>query len=503
MTKDTSKTSLILLIMRVVQMALNIITVSLTAKFFGITMERDMWIYTNTLILTTIGMFWGPINEIFRAKFIFIKEDKGEDTALQCTSSLLGFVMLSVIVIGTAMMILSPNITDVLIADTGAKSIFLKIFILLTPTLLIRESTLILTGLLNAYDVFYIPEYANIFSGVINIVMLLLLAPIIGIYSLLVSCYISLLILLIAVIYFVKRKKIHIIKGGLNLKPAYILPFVLFALPLYFPYFVGQLNEVVQNALANYLGQGTISVLNYSKQFPIIVQGIMSSVIATVMMPVLAKAFKQNNQKEYINILNENILLYMTIYGLFACIAIGAASPMCRILFQYGKMSLEDVERVIFLTRLFTVAFFGVVLYMVFSITLLTTGRNRMYASIGTSTQIIVLLVNLSLVKSLGVIAFPLSYGLAHLLTAFLMFYTLRVDNKNIVVLKVARYLACITGATLTFYMVNEYIESTTPLYIQIILNASLALFVVPLMLFSMGVNLASFLKKCTQYVNR
>ena len=245
MAKDTSKTSLVLLLMRVVQMALNIVTISLTAKFFGITMERDMWVYTNTLILTTIGMFWGPINEVFRAKFIFIKEDTDEKTALQCTSSLFGFVILTAIVIGLLMLIFSPNLSDFLISDANAKDVFWKILVLLIPTLLIRETTLLLTGLLNAYNIFYIPEYANIVSGFINIGLLVLLAPFIGIYALLVSCYLSLVILLVAVIYFVKRENINIIKGCYKLRSIYILPFLTFSLPLYFPYFIGQFNEIV------------------------------------------------------------------------------------------------------------------------------------------------------------------------------------------------------------------------------------------------------------------
>lgn len=493
MAKDTSKTSLVLLLMRVVQMALNIVTISLTAKFFGITMERDMWVYTNTLILTTIGMFWGPINEVFRAKFIFIKEDTDEKTALQCTSSLFGFVILTAIVIGLLMLIFSPNLSDLLISDANAKDVFWKILVLLIPTLLIRETTLLLTGLLNAYNIFYIPEYANIVSGFINIGLLVLLAPFIGIYALLVSCYLSLVILLVAVIYFVKRENINIIKGCYKLRSTYILPFLTFSLPLYFPYFIGQFNEIVQNGLAEFLGSGTISVLNYSKQFPIIVQGIMSSVIATVMMPILAKAFKQNNQKEYVQLLNENILLYMAIYGLFACVAIGAASPMCRVLFQYGKMTFEDVDRVISLTRMFTAAFGGVVLYLIFSISLLTTGRNQVYAFIGAFTQIIVLLTNVLLIKKVGVIVFPLSYGIAHLFTALIMFYTLRIEGKSLVAVGICRCLLCIAIATSAFYFANE-LSCSLSLFLQIITNIVLALIFIPLMLMSMGIDVRKFI---------
>ena len=481
------------MLIRIGQMILNVVTVSLTAKYFGISMERDMWLYTNTLILTITGMLWGPVNEVFRAKFIFLKEEEGEGKALLCTRSLFSFVIIMALLIGLLLAVFSHHISDMLVNDNASREVFWKLFLLLIPTLLIRELTMLCTSLLNAYNVFYIPEYANLFSGLVNIFLLILLAPLIGIYSLLVSCYFSLSVLLVAVVYFIKNRKIKLIDKGNFFDIKYMMPFVLFALPLYLPYFVGQLNEIVQNALASSLGSGTISILGYSKQFLVIVQGVMSSVIATVMMPVLAKAFKSDNAKEYIRILNENVLLYMTIYGAFACAAIGAASPLCRLLFQYGRMTLEDVEYVIVMTRLFTTAFFGVVLYMLFSICLLTTGRNKIYALIGTFTQGIVLLLNLGLIDYLGIYVFPLSYGLAHIMAGLYMFYVLRMDEKYLVGLRIIRCVLSISVSVGIFYLLN-YLMASTVLAWQVVGNIALAIIIIPGTLLMMGVNVRHYM---------
>lgn len=489
------------MLIRLGQMILNVVTVSLTAKFFGISMERDMWLYTNTLILTITGMSWGPVNEVFRAKFIFIKEEEGEEKALICTRALFNFIIIMALVIGTLFGVFSHHISDLFVEDTASREVFWRLFLLLIPTLLIRELTMLCTSLLNAYNVFYIPEYANLFSGLVNIVLLILLAPLIGIYSLMVSCYFSLTVLLVAVVYFIKKRKIKLLGYGSKLNIKLMMPFLLFALPLYLPYFVGQLNEIVQNALASSLGSGTISTLGYSKQFLVIVQGIMASVIATVMMPVLAKAFKNNNSQDYIRILNENALLYMTIYGAFACAAIGAASPVCRLLFQYGKMSMEDVEHVIVLTRLFTTAFLGVVLYMLFSICLLTTGRNKIYALIGTFTQGVVLLLNLGMVGYLEVYVFPLSYGLAHILAGLFMFYVFKMDGKYLVGLTIIRCLVSIAVCVGVFYLLNSLMDSRS-LLLQIIGNIALAFIIIPGMLLMMGVDVRHYFLMLAKRVN-
>jgi len=486
MAEATSKTSLVLFAMRIAQMVLNVVTVSLTAKFFGISMERDMWVFTNSLVVTITGMFWGPVNEVFRAKFIFVREEEGEQMALRRTKSLFSFVTLSALVIGVLMAVFSHHIADLLVADAAAVSVFWKIFLLLIPTLLVRELTLLCTSLLNAYSVFYIPEYANLISGFVNILLIAVLSPVIGIYSLLVATYFSLAVLLIAVVYFIRTHRIGLTGQGRWLDFGSMMPFLMFALPLYFPYFVGQFNEIVQNTLADSLGSGTISTLGYSKQFSIIVQGIMSSVLATVMMPVLAQAFKQSDEREYVKVLSENVLLYMAIYGVFACATIGAADPVCRLLFQYGKMSAADVERVILLTRLFSAAFLGVVFYMVFSIGLLTTGRNKIYAFIGSLTQLMVLLLNVLLIRFIGVYAFPLSYGVAHLSTGLYMFFSLRIEGKHRVALCILRSMVSIALGVGIFSLWNVFADAYV-LPVQVGTNIVLAMLVVPCMLYLMG----------------
>ena len=49
-------------------------------------MEKDMWVLVTTFLLTVGTAIWGPINETFRAKFVFIKEQEGEAKAIMSTT---------------------------------------------------------------------------------------------------------------------------------------------------------------------------------------------------------------------------------------------------------------------------------------------------------------------------------------------------------------------------------------------------------------------------------
>ena len=79
MAKSLKKTTLYLFILRLVRMVITVVTVTFSAKYFGVSMEKDMWVLTLTLITTITSAVWGPLNEVFRTKFVFIREQEGAE----------------------------------------------------------------------------------------------------------------------------------------------------------------------------------------------------------------------------------------------------------------------------------------------------------------------------------------------------------------------------------------------------------------------------------------
>ena len=94
MTQNVKKVSIYLFGLRLIRTAVSIITVSLSAKYFGIGMERDVWLLVLAFITTINLAVWGPINETFRTKFIFLREKAGEVEAFRRTASLRSCIVL-------------------------------------------------------------------------------------------------------------------------------------------------------------------------------------------------------------------------------------------------------------------------------------------------------------------------------------------------------------------------------------------------------------------------
>jgi len=87
------KTSFLILI-RILKLLIGILSLSISAKYFGVSIQKDIWVLTISLITILDTAIWGPINETFRAKFVQIKIHQGENYALETTKSMLIYTTL-------------------------------------------------------------------------------------------------------------------------------------------------------------------------------------------------------------------------------------------------------------------------------------------------------------------------------------------------------------------------------------------------------------------------
>lgn len=497
MAGSIKKITAYLFALRMLRMLLSVIVLIFSAKFFGVTVERDAWILASTFIVTLGGAVWGAINEVFRAKFIFIKEEEGEDVAVSRTSSLLGFVLIVTLFISLIVFLNSGNIASFMANNLQENGVclFVSILVFLIPTFLINQLISLGISVLNAYEMYYIPEIIGVVTGTINLLVIVLLASQIGIYSLIVSQYIGLTLLLLAVVYYIRKKKIAIWHKCFCINIKHVKCFLIFALPFFFPYFIGQCNLLAEKWIAGLLGIGCVSSLDYARQFTVMLQGVLSSVLATVMVPMLAKSFSQKNMSLYTTILKENILVCFAIMGLFLPVLFGAARPLCAFFFLRGNMSVDAVETIISLVRLYSVSFVGVILYLIFGMALLASNKGKQYASWGVATQLLVLAVNLLLYTKLNISVFPFSLGLVHLLSALIMGSILQIHDKYTVYLTIARYVLVVAVEAVVLLIFNLYCPPFEP-FVQIFLNLLILIVLSPIIGRFMGINIVAYIKK-------
>ena len=367
---------------------------------------------------------WGPVNDIFRAKFIGIKETQGEDIALQKTSSLLFFLFL-----GSAIIVLLLELFPWLLSDFLAphysisqKGSLDNMIRLVAPILLLNQATLICSSILNSYDSFYIPEISSFITQLFGVVVIIFFSNYIGIYALVFSNYITLIILCFFLFFEIRKKKISLFN---NKRPRFseFLDFFLFCLPLFIPYFLGQLNGTLEKKLINGISVGSLSIIDFSKRIPEILSSLLLSVILIVLVPSLSKAYVQNDMKKFSSDFTASYKLGLFGLGMFVIFMMTGAEDLVNLLYQSKSISQGEISTIVFLNKLYSISIMGVFLYIIFGMSLIATGKSRINAFVGTVAQIVIIGLNFTFVSKYTVIIFPVSMFLGHFVSAIIMSY--------------------------------------------------------------------------------
>jgi putative peptidoglycan lipid II flippase len=453
------KKASILFLLKFIKIPLSILLLSLTAKYFGVSVGREVWLLAYTTILAIDTAFWGPVNESFRAKFIFIKVADGENKAIKYTQSLLFYIL----VISTFLMFFIftfPEFVAYTIApkyQSETLNLLIKMLIFATPILLLNQAILIGNSILNAYDIFYVPEISGFVNILINIILLIILTPIYGVYALLISYFISVIVNLVFILYYIKITKIPLFNLDWNFHFSGFKMFFVFALPFFFPYFLGQANTVIEKSLATTIGIGTVSTMDYANRIPTMMYAVVISMISTILLPVLAESFTRKNSNKFIEDFQDIYQLGLLLLGFVIVFIIGAAKPIVYILYQSKNISVADLDKIVHLSKFYSISLIGIFLYTIFGISMIAAGKNKLFALLAIVTQLIVIFLNVMFASKLNVFIFPVSIIIAHLIGAFFMYRNFPFKKNRIIKITI-QYLSLIIFAVILVVLIKFHV---------------------------------------------
>lgn len=484
---------------RFFRMLVTLLTLSLVAKYFGVSIERDAWVIILTFFSALGLAIWGPLNEIFRTNYYILKEQQGEVFAYARSNSLFVLVVLVSCFVGSILFIFSHQLAYFLDATASKEKVDLLATLIqfMIPTLLVNQLIALGISILNANDEYYIPELMSVVASLISLILILVLTPYWGIYSLVASQYVSILLVLSTVFYLLSSKGIRPLLLG-RLKWQDIRFFLWVAAPFYLPYLGGQLNQLTESWLASSLGSGSLSSLDYARQLFLALITVLSGVLTTVMVPGLAKSYAQNDSSSFTKVFKESLSVSFFVLSLMVPLLVGAAPVLGNLLYTNNKISESDTLIIIELIRYYGVAFVGITVYLFFGLGLLASKKEKKYALIGLLAQVIVSLINVLLVDDWGLYIFPVSIGVGHLGVGLLMSYYLSVENKLMIFQNMVKYVLVIACITLVLYLFNGVADSFTLLN-QLILNGVLLIVLSALFSRFLDFNVINFTKSAFQ----
>ena len=239
----------------------------------------------------------------------------------------------------------------------------------------------------------------------------------------------------------------------------------------FFPYFISQFQTILEKNLANKLGYGIVSIVNYSSQFKSIIQAVFTSVLLTIMVPRLSLSFAKKDNVGFNYVFKENIQIVFISLSLIIPFLIGATEQIANILFNNGGIDASTINDIIYLIRLYSVSIISVMLYLIFGFSLLSQQQGVKYAIQGSIAQVITIIVNLLFYEKLGPSIFPVSLIISHLAVSIIMFKHLVLENKKSTVFDIVKYLLLILILSSILLLISSSIHLfTTSILAQLLI---------------------------------
>lgn len=479
MPESNQKTALFLFIIRFLKLVISVATLSIAAQYFGVGVERESWLLTLNFVVVINLALWGPLNEIFRAKFIFIKAEEGEATALRRTSSLFVFSLVVMLLVAIVVHFCAEPISRLIAPAYEAEKLIIVISLIrfMIWSAILSQATQLLSSILNTYNSFYIPEFSGFFSAILNFFIIIVLSQYVGVYSFVIANYVSAFVLLCALVYQVRKLNIKLFQSRIDLSWKEYSPFILFSIPFFLPYLVGQCNGLIEKSIANLMGNGAVSIIDYSKKISEIIQSVLSGVLVTIMVPAISGHFAngllQKVKEESIKYLQLVLLLLSILIPLLFV----SADSITHILFDKGSISSNDLATISLLMKAYSIGLLAVFLYLIFGLTLLSTNKNKDYAIYGMLAQLLMMAINVLAYRFWGIYTFTISLTASHLLVAIIMFFKLPVSGKVEFGTAILQYVSFGIVLAVMVLSVNYFLFSPTNAYVNVLYNFMLLLF--------------------------
>jgi len=475
----SSKKYLLLITFRAMGLVLNIASFFVVARYFGASRERDFFVVAMSVVTILPMLAYGSLNEIFRAKFVHIRETLGLEKAV---ASARGAIFL-ISAMSAAIIALGELNADAIAAfflsgtQSGSSAQLVLLIKILLPIIFFTQLSAFWIQTLNCFNVYFIPEISGLFSNLINIILVVLLFDKFGIFALVFSSYTSAVLLTAALIFIVCKY----IPGLISLRIGNIgeaKPYFWAALPFMFAYWAGQFVAVFEKKLSVSAGVGSVAILDYAQKLQSVPQGVIFGVAASILSPALAKHYANKNITDFTNELSS---FYKFIFIVFApCVFCMTFLPkeIGSVLFA-AKISMQEVNTFGAVVMIYGFGLLGVMHQVTFSQVLIAQSKGLTVSIITLLNQIMILACNLAFAYKWGIIGLAFSWSLWHVFSGFALMCASGILRRDhfLVILRLCGLYA---PSFLAVWGINQILPALTDL-LKIIVN--LIIFVVAMLI--------------------
>lgn len=324
----------------------------IVTRIFGANLDLDIFLAAVALPTILVTVIYGTLNDAF-LPFYVEKKNLDPENADNYFYSMLFVLGFGSFLIALVLNFLSEPITRLLYG--GRELNYIKNVSLQMRFMFMSIPVSLIATLLGSY--FYSHKHflrfpvAQAVGSVTNVVIIVLLAPSMGIWALVIGFVINILFQ----IAFVIPKSITAFKFSFP----NILPLIIAWIPLVIGSFALRSDTLLIRSFASDLPAGTLVYLNLITKIFSLATSIMTIGIQVLLLPHLVEYFSKKEYEKAISTINKTKLIAIGVSGVVTFVITLIAPIFIKLVFVGGKFTPQDADATIALLPFFVLPAIG------------------------------------------------------------------------------------------------------------------------------------------------
>ncbi len=194
---------------------------------------------------------------------------------------------------------------------------------------------------------------------------------------------------------------------------------------------VAQISLIINTVFASFLMTGSVSWLYYADRLMEFPTGLLGVALGTILLPSLSKAFSNDNETEYSELLDWGLRLTFILAAPAAVALAVLATPLVTTLFHYGAFTAQDVLMTHNALVAYSFGLLGLILVKILAPGFYARQNVKTPVKIAMFTLLMTQVMNafFVFVLQLGHVGLALAIGLGACMNASMLFYHLKKSN--------------------------------------------------------------------------
>lgn len=338
MAQSLARTTIVITIIALIGKILGLFRDVLIASTFGAGATSDAFFLANTVIMLIVSLIMQAINTTTIPSLSLVEHKYGITRKNELANNLLHIMILLSITLVVLSTFFSPILVKIIAPgfQQDQYTLAIRLTQIGLPAIILMSISGIFRSYLHSEKKFTESALSDLFINVIGIITLLFIANYLGIEVLMISFLVALILQICMQLYGI-RKTAFSYSFIINFKDKEVRKIAYLTIPVFFSVGIGNINKMIDNAMASTLAQGSISALTYASKINNLVLGVLITSIITVIFPYFTKAVAKEDYNELSKLFAQGMNVILIITLPISIVIIIFAEPIITLLFQRGS----------------------------------------------------------------------------------------------------------------------------------------------------------------------